>query len=105
MHKIDYIVGQTLRRLVVIQQSKQLIKCVARDLNYQDRKRQCDSCLRRHAASNERCSATLGIDSFASAKGVLYAFGSKKPAGKWILMDETFGGNSKTGVATYRLVR
>ena len=102
VRQVHYIVGGTLDRLSVYEGfGTGNIKAVVRQLGQRQRDIQCDDCVRLHRPTNRKCSATLGIDTFARQQGVLYDFVTKKPAGRWRRTAQEIGGRERVGTCEY----
>lgn len=98
---VQYIEGQTLSRVVVVDAGLNTFFGVFRTVSDRVRESQCDDCINRHQPSNTNCSATLKLKSFASSQGTLYEWGTKRPAGKWRKQDVYVRPRVCTGTATY----
>lgn len=99
---VHYLVGKSLNRLCVFEGlGTKHIKAAIREINDKQRQKQCDDCVRLHRPTNQKCSATLGIDTACSEEGVLYDFTTKKPVGRWKEIFKEIGGRDRIGVAEY----
>ena len=98
---VQYIEGQTLSRVVVVDAGTSTFFGVFRNLNEREQKSQCDDCIRGHQSTNANCSATLKIKSFASKPGTLYEWGTKKAVGRWTKSNVYIRPRVRTGTATY----
>ena len=102
VRQVDYIQGETLTRVVVYEgRGTGKIKAAVRVLGDAQLARGCDDCIRKHRPSNKKCSATLGIASACSDRGVLYRWDTKKPAGRWRTDLLQIGGRDKVGLAEF----
>lgn len=102
VRRIHYLVGGTLERVHVYEGvGTGRIKAVIRQLGERQREIQCDDCPSLHRPSNKRCSASLGIDSAASVRGVLYDFVTKKPAGRWQRKNQSISGRERVGTCEF----
>ena len=101
INTVQFIEGKTLNRVHVVEQSKRYIRAYVRVLSNEQRKLQCDYCIRQHRPTNQRCSATLGLKSNASRELVLYDWATKRPAGRWKRVEWIIGGRDRVGVAEY----
>ena len=101
INTVQIIEGKSLNRVHVIEKKPQFIRAYVRVIATEQRKRQCDYCIRQHRPTNHKCSATLGILSSASRTDVLYDWVTKRSLGRWKRTEWSIGGRDRVGIAEY----